>query len=201
MFSRYKKPGAGKPAGGGNQKLHAVPNASAPPAAKPAGAAPAAPAPKATLKAAPVKAAQREAARAAAKPEPMDREKKRRQRLGEIKQELHKQLLDNLNLAALDTASEKDLRAEISSISAEVLTEMNVVLNREEKTILNQELFDEVTGLGPLEPLLKDDSDNIARKRGHFERAAKGHDSAADKARKQFLDLASHFKLIEKKLK
>ena len=47
----------------------------------------------------------------------------------------------------------------------------------------------------------KDDSDNIARKRGHFERAAKGHDSAADKARKQFLDLASHFKLIEKKLK
>ena len=169
MFSRYKKPGAGKPAGGGNQKLHAVPNASAPPAAKPAGAAPAAPAPKATLKAAPVKAAQREAARAAAKPEPMDREKKRRQRLGEIKQELHKQLLDNLNLAALDTASEKDLRAEISSIASEVLTEMNVVLNREEKTILNQELFDEVTGLGPLEPLLKDDTVNDILVNGPFQ--------------------------------
>ena len=90
----------------------------------------------------------------------MDRERKRRQRLGEIKQELHKQLLDNLNLSALDTASEKDLRAEISAIASEVLTEMNVVLNREEKTLLNQELFDEVTGLGPLEPLLKDDTVN-----------------------------------------
>ena len=169
MFSRYKKPGAGKPAGGGTQKLHAVPNAATPPAAKPAGAAPATPAPKAAPKAAPVKAAQREAARAAAKPEPMDRERKRRQRLGEIKQELHKQLLDNLNLAALDTASEKDLRAEISSIASEVLTEMNVVLNREEKTILNQELFDEVTGLGPLEPLLKDDTVNDILVNGPFQ--------------------------------
>jgi pilus assembly protein CpaF len=37
---------------------------------------------------------------------------------------------------------------------------MAVVLNREERQQLNQELFDEVTGLGPLEPLLKDDTIN-----------------------------------------
>ena len=43
---------------------------------------------------------------------PMDREKKRKERLGEIKLELHKALLDNLNLAALETASENDLRQE-----------------------------------------------------------------------------------------
>jgi pilus assembly protein CpaF len=90
----------------------------------------------------------------------VDKEKKRKERLGEIKLELHKRLLDNLNLSALESASEADLRAEITAISTEALEEMAVVLNREERQQLNQDLFDEVTGLGPLEPLLKDDSIN-----------------------------------------
>jgi len=37
---------------------------------------------------------------------------------------------------------------------------MGIVLNREERTTLNQDLFFEVTGLGPLEVLLKDDTVN-----------------------------------------
>jgi pilus assembly protein CpaF len=40
------------------------------------------------------------------------------------------------------------------------MAEMGVVLNREDRQMLNVELFDEVTGLGPLEPLLKDDTVN-----------------------------------------
>jgi len=52
------------------------------------------------------------------------------------------------------------LRAEISAIAGEALEELSVVLNREERATLNQDLFDEVTGLGPLEPLLKDDTIN-----------------------------------------
>ncbi len=91
---------------------------------------------------------------------PMDKERKRKERLGEIKLEMHRALLDNLNLAALDTASEQDLRAEISAITQEVLQERNIVLNREDRTSLNQELYDEVKGLGPLETLLKDESVN-----------------------------------------
>jgi pilus assembly protein CpaF len=91
---------------------------------------------------------------------PQDKEKKRKERLGEIKLELHKALLDNLNLSALDTATESDLRAEISAIATETLGEMGVVLNREERQTLNQDLFFEVTGLGPLETLLKDDTVN-----------------------------------------
>ena len=89
-----------------------------------------------------------------------DKERKRRERLAEIKLELHKELLDNLNLAALETATEKELRAEIVAISSEKLEEMGVVLNRDERLHLNQELYDEVTGLGPIEPLLKDESIN-----------------------------------------
>jgi pilus assembly protein CpaF len=96
----------------------------------------------------------------AAEAGPADRDRRRKERLGEIKLELHKALLDNLNLAALDTATEQDLRSEINAIASETLEEMGIVLNREERQQLNQDLFFEVTGLGPLETLLKDDSVN-----------------------------------------
>jgi pilus assembly protein CpaF len=89
-----------------------------------------------------------------------DKEKKRKERLMELKVELHKRLLDNLNLAALEKASEGQLKGEISSIASEALDEMGVALNKEDRTTLNQELYDEVMGLGPLEPLLKDDTVN-----------------------------------------
>ena len=88
------------------------------------------------------------------------RERKRKERLGQIKAELHLRLLDQLNLSALERASDSDLRAEIDAIAAEALQEMSVVLNREERARLGQELFDEVKGLGPLEPLLRDDDVN-----------------------------------------
>lgn len=151
MFSRYKKPGGAKPQSNA-PKLHSVDAGKSAPAPAPADA---------SKPATQTKTQRREApAKAPAQAAPANRERKRKERLGEIKVELHKQLLDNLNLAALETASEKDLRAEINAIAAEALTDMNVVLNREERQVLNQDLFDEVMGLGPLEPLLKDDSVN-----------------------------------------
>ncbi|MGX0875859.1 pilus assembly protein CpaF [Roseovarius sp. MBR-154] len=100
------------------------------------------------------------AQKAAAVPEAVDKDRKRKERMGEIKIELHRALLDHLNLAALDTATETDLRAEISSIAGEILEEKGIVLNREDRGILTQELYDEVKGLGPLETLLKDDTIN-----------------------------------------
>ncbi|UMA63824.1 CpaF family protein [Roseivivax marinus] len=140
MFSRYKKTGA-----------------DATPVAAAAAAAPAAV--KDTPTPERVAAAQRKPSPAReARAAPADKEKKRRERLQEVKLELHRALLDNLNLAALDQATEADLRAEIQSIAQETLTEKAIVLNREERQTLNQELYDEVKGLGPLEPLLKDDT-------------------------------------------
>ncbi len=100
--------------------------------------------------------------RKAAPPKPVavDKELKRKQRMSDIKLELHRALLDNLNLAALEHATEQDLRQEINLISSEVLEEKAIVLNREDRMTLNSELYDEVTGLGPLETLLKDDTVN-----------------------------------------
>ena len=87
-----------------------------------------------------------------------DKERKRKERMGEIKIEMHRALLDNLNLAALEHATEKELRAEIASIAGELLDEKGIVLNRDDRQTLNKELYDEVTGLGPLETLLQDDT-------------------------------------------
>ena len=152
MFSRYKK--TGLPARTG-----------APPATTPSGAEPATAAGPAEAQARP--SVQRKAPGAApqgraapAQAAPVDKEKRRKERLAEVKMELHKALLDNLNLSALETATEKELREEIAAIAAESLEEMGVVLNREERGTLHQELYDEVKGLGPLEPLLQDDDIN-----------------------------------------
>ncbi|MBZ4021246.1 type II secretion system protein E [Rhodobacter sp. TJ_12] len=148
MFSRYKKPAAGAKG--------------ARPVANPA--APAAPPPVALAAEteAPAKpVVQRRAmpmAGGGAQAVAADKDRKRKERMSELKVELHKRLLENLNLAALEHASENELKAEIAAISAEAMTEMSVALNGTERANLHQELYDEVMGLGPLEPLLKDDT-------------------------------------------
>ncbi|MFZ3581341.1 CpaF family protein [Loktanella sp. DJP18] len=146
MFSKYKKPTPGEPAAGRAVQPHAKPAMSAVAAAV-ANESPR----KSLMKAMPTRPAEVAAG---------DRDKKRKERLGEIKLELHKALLDNLNLSALENASESDLRTEINAITNESLEEMGIVLNRDERSQLTQDLFFEVTGLGPLETLLKDDSVN-----------------------------------------
>ena len=90
----------------------------------------------------------------------VDKEKKRKERLTELKVEIHKRLLEDLNLGAIEGASEQNLRLEITSLANEALDDMSVALNKEDRVALTQELYDEVMGLGPLEPLLKDDTIN-----------------------------------------
>ncbi len=138
MFSKFKKPSDGNTPASGIKATSVTPLK-------------AAPASNSLMRAMPTKAA--EAA-------PQDKEKKRKERMSEIKLDLHKALLDNLNLAALEKATEVDLRQEINSIATETLETMGIVLNREERQTLNQDLYFEVTGLGPLETLLKDDTVN-----------------------------------------
>ena len=115
--------------------------------------------------------------KAAAEAMASDRDKKRKERLTELKVEIHKRLLEDLNLAALENASEQQLRGEISSLANEALEDMSVALNKDDRLALTQELYDEVMGLGPLEPLLKDETINDilvnGPKRIFIERAGK----------------------------
>lgn len=163
MFSRFKKDAA--PA--------ARPTAAAAASAAPA-AAQAAPKPNPTAMR-PVSPTQ--SARSPAEAVAADKEAKRKQRLMELKLEIHKRLLETLNLAALEHASEQNLKGEISALAGEALDEMSIALNKDDRAILVQELYDEVMGLGPLEPLLKDETVNDilvnGPKRVFVERAGK----------------------------
>ena len=89
-----------------------------------------------------------------------EKDKKRVNKLMELRIQLHKSLLENLNLGALETAGERELRTEIAAIANDSLRDQGVVLNRGERDILFSDLYDEVRGLGPLDPLLRDESVN-----------------------------------------
>jgi pilus assembly protein CpaF len=126
-----------------------------------------------------------------------DKDVKRRARLEELKTEMHHRLLDNLNLAALENANPADLRAELVAICSDELNEMGVVLNKEDRATLHKELFDEITGLGPLEPLLRDDTVNDILVNGphniYIERAGK-----LQKSDIQFKDEKHLLRIIDK---
>ncbi len=83
-------------------------------------------------------------------------EARRRKRLLDLRIAVHQRILENLNLAAIEGAAESELRDEIGVICRETLTDLGVVVNSQEFETLVSALVDEVTGLGPLEPLLKD---------------------------------------------
>ncbi len=150
MFKRFNKDEPGKGAAVASPSLAPAAKAKSPPPA----AGKAAPA----VSTSPPKA-QRKAAKKIVV-ETDTKENKRADKLLDIRMELHKRLLESLNLAVLDKASNEDLQREISIISREALRDMGVVLNTAEQKQLNSDLMDEVTGLGPLEGLLRDETVN-----------------------------------------
>src|SRR5690242_17110019 len=74
----------------------------------------------------------------------------------ELKVELHQRLLDLINLQALEKMSRQQIEVEVGDIVAEELAKQNEALNQAERKQLVGDVLDELLGLGPLEPLLKD---------------------------------------------
>jgi pilus assembly protein CpaF len=74
----------------------------------------------------------------------------------ELKVELHQRLIDLINLQALEKMSRAQIEAEVGDIVAEELAKQNEALNQAERKQLVGDVLDELLGLGPLEPLLKD---------------------------------------------
>jgi len=71
---------------------------------------------------------------------------------------LHRFLLDKINLAALEGLSHVQLHDELRPLVRDYMKSQNIPLNSKETDSLVSDLADEMMGLGPLEPLLKDDS-------------------------------------------
>src|ERR1043165_4351027 len=74
----------------------------------------------------------------------------------DLKVELHQRLLDLINLQALDQMSRAQIEAEVGDIVAEEMAKQNHALTIAERKQLVGDVLDELLGLGPLEPLLKD---------------------------------------------
>ncbi|MBS3962763.1 MAG: CpaF family protein [Sandarakinorhabdus sp.] len=74
----------------------------------------------------------------------------------DLKVDLHQKLLDRINLTALDTMTREQVGRDIGEIVSEMLKEMKHALNLAERRQLVEDILDELLGLGPLEPLLKD---------------------------------------------
>jgi pilus assembly protein CpaF len=143
MLGRFSSRLTPAPAAGAVPPPPPVP-AAAPPAIEPA--APAAPAPA---------AAPPPAAAPAADAAPTGALK---DRLLDAKVRLHRRLIEELNLAALEKLPEAELRREIHGIIAQWVVAERLALNAKELDAFVSEVMDEMTGLGPLEPLLKDPS-------------------------------------------
>jgi pilus assembly protein CpaF len=74
----------------------------------------------------------------------------------DLKAELHRRLVDRIDLKSLEKLPRERLRDELRGLLAAMVEAAALPLNHGERERLIEELLDEVTGLGPLEPLLRD---------------------------------------------
>jgi pilus assembly protein CpaF len=72
------------------------------------------------------------------------------------KKELHEQLIASMDLSAIGTLSEEDLRLECRRVAEELCRASSDLLSLSERERLVNEVLDETFGLGPLEPLMRD---------------------------------------------
>lgn len=74
----------------------------------------------------------------------------------DVKEKVHQQVLEMLDLAALAKLSSEEIKSELRNIIMRIISEQNFPLNSVERDVLVAEIGHEITGLGPLEPLLED---------------------------------------------
>ena len=85
----------------------------------------------------------------------------------DLKVQIHRQLIERINLAMLDKLSHERIATEISQVVGDLLEQDRTALNRAERETLVSDVLDELLGLGPLEPLLKDESVTDILVNGH----------------------------------
>ena len=80
--------------------------------------------------------------------------------LGPLKESLHRQVIDSLDLTIIAKLDGGQLKAELSKLVTELLESESVPLSMKEREELISDIQHEVMGLGPLEPLVQDQTVN-----------------------------------------
>src|ERR1700751_4161128 len=80
----------------------------------------------------------------------------RRPALLEEKLKLHSRIIDEFNLTLLDKLPRAELVRQVHAYVAKYVQPEKISLNQKELEIFSEEIIDEMTGYGPIEPLLKD---------------------------------------------
>jgi pilus assembly protein CpaF len=88
-------------------------------------------------------------------------------RVLDAKVRLHRMLIDEINLVALEKLPREEMREQVHQFVAEKTRAERLAINVEESEALVDEIVDEMVGLGPLEPLLKDPDINDILINGH----------------------------------
>jgi pilus assembly protein CpaF len=78
----------------------------------------------------------------------------------QLKANVHRKLLNRLNLEALASVDRQRAEAEIRTLVFELMAEEQTPVSLAEREQILSDILDEVFGLGPLEPLLRDPSVN-----------------------------------------
>lgn len=73
-----------------------------------------------------------------------------------VKAEIHRSLIAKLDLEKLSRVNTTQARQAVASMVAEIIAKQRIPLSSSEQEKLQSDLLDEVFGLGPLEPLLRD---------------------------------------------
>lgn len=71
---------------------------------------------------------------------------------------VHNRLIDELDLSSLDKLGDADLKRQVRAIVMEIVREEGMAMSSVEIGLFADAVFDEMTGLGPIEPLLADES-------------------------------------------
>jgi pilus assembly protein CpaF len=88
-------------------------------------------------------------------------------KLLDAKVRLHRRLIEEINLSALEKLPETEIREHVLKLVSQYILVERLALNTKELNEFVSEIFDEMTGLGPLEPLLKDPTINDILINGH----------------------------------
>ena len=88
-------------------------------------------------------------------------------KLLDAKVRLHRRLIEEINLSALEKLPEDEMRQHIQQLVTQYIVVERLALNTQELNEFVSEILDEMTGLGPLEPLLKDPSISDILINGH----------------------------------